>query len=56
MRGKITTCYKGNMLFESRAGNHSMFIDVPAAMGGSCLTMRGGIIASPLASLKIQCP
>jgi putative redox protein len=33
--GKITTCYKGGMLFESKMGNHSLLIDVPAGMGGS---------------------
>lgn len=32
--GKITTDYKGDMLFESHVGNHSMLIDVPASMGG----------------------
>ncbi len=32
--GKITTYYKGDMLFESKLGNHSLFIDVPASMGG----------------------
>ena len=33
--GKISTFYKGDMLFESKMGNHSVMIDVPAAMGGS---------------------
>lgn len=33
--GKITTYYKGAMLFESKLGNHSVVIDVPATMGGS---------------------
>lgn len=33
--GKITTYYKGDMLFESKLGNHSVTIDVPAEMGGS---------------------
>lgn len=33
--GKITTFYKGDMLFESKLGSHSLLIDVPAAMGGS---------------------
>ncbi|MBK8047581.1 MAG: OsmC family protein [Anaerolineales bacterium] len=33
--GKITTFYKGDMLFESKLGNHSILIDVPANMGGS---------------------
>jgi putative redox protein len=32
---KITTVYKGDMLFESKLGNHSVIIDVPAGMGGS---------------------
>lgn len=31
----ITTHYKGNMLFETRIGNHRLTIDVPASMGGS---------------------
>ncbi len=31
----ITTHYKGNMLFESKIGNHTVVIDVPASMGGS---------------------
>lgn len=31
----ITTYYKGDMLFESEVGNHSILIDVPAGMGGS---------------------
>lgn len=30
----ITTFYKGEMLFESKLGNHSILIDVPASMGG----------------------
>jgi uncharacterized OsmC-like protein len=33
--GKVTTYYKGNMLFESKLGQHSILIDVPAGMGGS---------------------
>ena len=33
--GKITTVYKGDMLFESKIGNHSVIIDVPDVMGGS---------------------
>ncbi len=33
--GKVTTYYKGDMLFESKLGNHSVLIDVPAGMGGS---------------------
>ena len=33
--GKITTFYKGDMLFESQMGNHKLTIDVPPAMGGS---------------------
>jgi len=32
---KITTFYKGDMLFESKIGNHSVTIDVPDVMGGS---------------------
>ncbi|MGC9521585.1 MAG: OsmC family protein [Anaerolineae bacterium] len=31
----ITTVYKGNMLFQSKIGNHSVNIDVPAGMGGN---------------------
>jgi putative redox protein len=31
----ITTAYKGDMLFESQLGNHSITIDVPPAMGGA---------------------
>ncbi len=31
----ITTAYKGDMLFETTMGNHTIQIDVPAAMGGS---------------------
>jgi putative redox protein len=31
----ITTHYKGNMLFETQIGNHTLTIDVPAEMGGS---------------------
>ena len=31
---KITTYYKGDMLFESKLGNHSVIVDVPAGMGG----------------------
>jgi len=33
--GKVTTYYRGNMLFESKLGNHSIVIDVPSGMGGS---------------------
>ena len=33
--GKISTYYKGEMLFESKMGNHSVTIDVPPTMGGS---------------------
>ncbi len=33
--GKITTYYKGDMLFESKLGNHNILIDVPTSMGGS---------------------
>jgi uncharacterized OsmC-like protein len=32
---KITTHYKGDMLFESQIGDHSILIDVPESMGGS---------------------
>jgi len=32
---KITTVYKGDMLFESKIGNHSLIIDVPDSMGGT---------------------
>jgi putative redox protein len=32
---KIITAYKGDMLFESKIGNHSVIIDVPDVMGGS---------------------
>ncbi len=31
---KIVTYYKGDMLFESKIGNHVLTIDVPADMGG----------------------
>jgi uncharacterized OsmC-like protein len=31
---KITTIYKGDMLFESQLGAHSVIVDVPASMGG----------------------
>lgn len=37
---KITTRYKGNMLFESQLGKHKLTIDVPPVMGG---TDRGPI-------------
>lgn len=30
----ITTCYKGDMLFRMKIGNHTLNIDVPPAMGG----------------------
>ncbi len=33
--GKITTFYKGDMLFASQIGNHTVMVDVPASMGGS---------------------
>ena len=33
--GKITTVYKGDMLFESQCGKHIITIDVPGGMGGS---------------------
>jgi uncharacterized OsmC-like protein len=32
---KITTRYKGDMLFESKLGNHSLLIDMPSSMGGA---------------------
>lgn len=32
---KITTRYKGDMLFESKLGNHSLLVDVPSSMGGA---------------------
>jgi putative redox protein len=31
---QVMTYYKGDMLFESKLGNHSVIIDVPAGMGG----------------------
>lgn len=31
----ITTAHKGDMLFESQFGDHSVLIDVPPAMGGA---------------------
>lgn len=31
---KITTHYTGDMLFSTKLGNHEIFIDVPASMGG----------------------
>ena len=33
--GKITTYHKGDMLFESKMGEHGINIDVPPSMGGS---------------------
>ena len=30
----ITTTYKGDMLFETKTGNHTLQADVPPAMGG----------------------
>ncbi len=33
--GTITTRYLGDMLFESQLGRHTLFIDVPATMGGT---------------------
>jgi putative redox protein len=30
----ITTYYKGDMLFESKLGKHTLLIDVPPGMGG----------------------
>jgi uncharacterized OsmC-like protein len=35
MMAKITTYYKGGMLFESKIGKHTVTIDVPESMGGS---------------------
>lgn len=32
---QITTHYKGDMLFESKLGNHSVLVDVPPGMGGA---------------------
>lgn len=32
--GKITTYYKGDMLFQSKVGDHILTIDVPPAMNG----------------------
>jgi hypothetical protein len=32
--GKITTAYIGDMLFESKLGNHRVMIDMPVLMGG----------------------
>ena len=31
----LTTYYKGDMLFESKIGKHTIVIDVPESMGGS---------------------
>lgn len=31
---KITTYYRDDMLFETKMGQHSLLIDVPASMGG----------------------
>jgi len=31
----ITTYHKGEMLFETELGKHSILVDVPASMGGS---------------------
>lgn len=31
---KITTFYRGDMLFETQLGNHRLTIDVPPTMGG----------------------
>ncbi|NDJ60314.1 MAG: OsmC family protein [Chloroflexi bacterium] len=33
--GKITTVYKGDMLFETTMGSHTLLVDVPESMGGS---------------------
>jgi putative redox protein len=32
--GKITTAYMGDMLFESKLGNHNVVIDMPSLLGG----------------------
>ena len=32
---QITTYYKGDMLFESKLGEHSVLVDVPPSMGGA---------------------
>ena len=32
--GKVTTYYKGDMLFQSKVGDHILTIDVPPAMNG----------------------
>ena len=32
---KLTTYYKGDMLFETRIGKHNLTMDVPPAVGGS---------------------
>jgi putative redox protein len=32
---KMTTRYKGDMLFESEMGNHSLLIDLPSSKGGA---------------------
>lgn len=34
MMSKITTSYKGDMLFESKLGNHRVLIDMPSLMSG----------------------
>ena len=31
----ISTAYKGDMLFETKIGNHTLTIDVPDSMGGT---------------------
>ena len=33
--GKVSTYYKGDMLFESQIGNHKVLVDVPDVMNGS---------------------
>ena len=33
--GKISTIHKGDMLFETKLGKHTVRIDVPPSMGGS---------------------
>ncbi len=56
---KITTKYAGDMLFETKVGNHTIQIDVPESMGGSdraptppqfLVASLGGCIAAYLAN------
>ena len=39
---KITTHYKGDMLFESSLGSQSLVIDAPPSMGGAAHGKLGG--------------